>query len=360
MKQFITRLILTILPVVLLIPAVNYYVDPAHVYSYKEYEKGIVSALQSHKYVTNVDANHNERYFKKVLIDSCKTREINFLILGSSRIMLISDDMLGDAIVLNLGVSGATYEDITALCYYYIKKYGFPRKVLIGIDPQHFNENIGDSRWTELTKEYNDYKRDVLKDSTVLSANDNKISNLFSPSYFQSAIKYLWKNSFHLEGQIPIQAVDIADGIKVVCRDGSILYDREYTNRSLEMVNKEALSLEYGQWESFNDLSQNEIVRWKCFIEYLQSNGIQIYFQEAAFHPITYQRFLNEPKYKGMVLAMDYVNELANMYDIPILGAYNPTKYGLNSSDFYDGMHMKLETESLYLRPLIKYEKGVN
>lgn len=359
MKQFILRLLLVILPVVLLIPTVNYYIDPAHVYSYEEYEKGIVSALQSHKYVTNVDANHNERYFKKVLIDSSKTGDIDFLVLGSSRIMLISNDMLEGYNILNLGVSGATYEDITALCYYCIKTCGFPRKVLIGIDPQHFNENIGDMRWTELTKEYNDYKRDVLKDSTILRTEDKKKSNLFSPSYFQSSIIYLRKKSFRFEGQIPIQAVDSVDGINAICRDGSILYGREYTDRSLELIDQEALSIEYGQWESFNDLSQNEIVRWQRFVEYLQSNGIQIYFQEAAFHPVTYQRFLNEPKYKGMVLAMDYVNELANMYDIPILGAYNPTKYGLNNSDFYDGMHMKLATESLYLQPLIKYEQGI-
>ena len=354
MKQFILRLILIILSVVLLIPTVNYYIDPAHVYSYEEYEIGIVSALQSHKYVTDVDANHNERYFKKVLIDSCKTRDIDFLVLGSSRIMLISNDMLEGANILNLGVSGATYEDITALFYYYVKKYGFPRKVLIGIEPQHFNENIGDTRWTELTKEYNDYKGDVLKDSTILPVENKKISNLFSPSYFQSAIKYLRNNSFYFARQIPIQAVDDANGIKVICRDGSIQYDREYTDRSHDVVEKEALSLEYGQWENFADLSPREIARWQCFLEYLQSNGVQIYFQEAAFHPITYQRFLNEPKYKGMVLAMDYVDELAKMYDISILGAYDPAKYGLTSSDFYDGMHMKLATESLYLQPLIK------
>lgn len=353
MKKFVLRIILILLPVAVIVPVVNIYVDPAHVYSYEKYERSIVSILQSNKYVTNVDLNHNERYFKKSLIDSCQ-EDIDILILGSSRVMLISNEMFHDTRILNLGVSGATYEDITALCYYYIKNKGVPHKVIIGIDPQHFNENIGDTRWTELTKEYNEYKKDILKDSNLFPIEHKKIKNIYSPSYFQSSFKYLCKNKFRISTDRNLQALENADGYKVICNDGSIKYGIEYDNRSIEEIEKLSHTLEYGQWENFTDISQYEIYRWRCLLDYLQSLGIEIFIQEAAYHPITYLRFLTETKYMEMINAMDSMDKLAREYNIPILGAYNPQKYNLKSIDFYDGMHMKPTTEQLYLQPLIK------
>ena len=97
MKKFLLAAVIVLLPL-MSIPVVNYTIDPSHIYDH--YEQKIVSLLQHHPYVTNVDQNMDERSYKKSLIDSCKT-DADVLVLCSSSVMSISESMFKEKSLLN-------------------------------------------------------------------------------------------------------------------------------------------------------------------------------------------------------------------------------------------------------------------
>lgn len=340
MRKFLYRLILVLLPVVS-IPIVNYTVDPSHVYD--GYDQKIVSILQQHPYVINVDPNLDERNFKKSLVDSCK-EDVDILVLGSSRVMLISEQMFNGESLLNLGVSGATYEDVTALLHHYMTSGKCPRKIILGLDPQHFNANIGDTRWMALRNDYAAYDSDVLKNSIEIEPNYDKWLNLVSITYFQNALKCINRNSVLQPIDSVILGKDIHDG-NGVGKDGSLIYGSDFESRwPIEMSNNNAKNVAYPQWDNYTQLSEVEIERWQNLIEYIQGKGIQLYFIRAAYHPILYNRLVTDDKYMMMKKGMDYIERLAKINSIELIGSFNPNDDNFKSKDFYDGMHMRQET----------------
>ena len=285
----------------------------------------------------------DERNFKKSLIDSCK-EDVDILVLGSSRIMLLSEQMLNGESLLNLGVSGATYEDIAALFYHYIQTSKGPRKVIIGIDPQHFNANIGDTRWKTLRKEYMAYSKDILSNDVLVTPNFEKWENLISITYFQSAVR-IGNESHRLK---PGDAIISEDSIEYGCGyrdDGSLIYGRSYHNTPQDITNNLAKTEFYPQWDKYSELSKDEIDRWRRLIQYMKEKDIQVCLFNAAYHPIMYQRFMNDAKLDMMRQAMDYIHKFEIENDVEMIGSFNPNdnNFNLKEGDFYDGMHMRRE-----------------
>lgn len=337
MRKFIIQFIIFLLPL-LCIPIANYVIDPSHIYD--DYGQQVVSTLQGHRYVINVDPDKDERLLMKAMIDSCK-KDIDVLILGSSRVMQISEDMFDNKRVLNLGVSGATYEDITGLLYLYLQGHKTPKAIIIGIDPQHFNANIGDTRWKSIDREYARYSEDVLGEKVSCGINLEKWENLFSVTYFQEAIKYYKRPKRYLQAiDYDIQGTDIEYGI-AIRYDGSSVYGREYETRSLTKTNHEAQTEIYSQWENYKELSTRELNRWQNLIQYARQQCVELYFFEAAFHPIVYHRLTMDAQFEGMKKGMEYVEKMAEENGITQIGSYNPDDCHLCDSDFYDGMHMR-------------------
>ena len=338
MKKFISRFVLVILPL-LCIPIVNYTIDPSHIYDH--YEQKIVSLLQHHPYVINVDQNMDERSFKKTLIDSCKT-DIDMLIFGSSSVMSISESMFEGKHILNLGMSGATYEDIAALLYHYLSTGKCPRAVILGIDPQHFNANIGDTRWKTLQNEYAAYSKEVLSKPMYQLPDFEKWFNLLSLTYFQCCLKFDGDQYAIQTIDSVIHSDDIEHGAGL-CKDGSLVYGRAFNNLSLQETNELAKNEAYSQWDNYAELSPIEIERWQQFIRYLQKKGIEVYIYESPYHPITFKRLNDEERYEMMETAMNYVDQFAEENTLMVIGSYNPSQCNLQECDFYDGTHVRKE-----------------
>ena len=98
----------------------NYLVDPSYVF-HNSVIYQMVDSLAEGKYVTGPD-NLNERIFKKEFIKKHKGEHFDYIVFGSSRAFLISSEVLDNADVLNLAVSGCTIEDMAALYTEYKNK----------------------------------------------------------------------------------------------------------------------------------------------------------------------------------------------------------------------------------------------
>ena len=332
MKKFILRIIIILLPLTI-IPIVNYTIDPAHVYGHGAYEEKLCSMLKEYDTnVTNVDKNFNVRYFKKLLCLSTAD-SVNMLILGSSRVMNISQYNYPPSIC-NLGVSGAITEDIASLLYIYLENNPKPTKILMGTDPQFFNPDA-DSRWHFFDKEYSSYlamfnKEGISRDK--LQYED--FCNLFSITYFREALNY-WKENKDLPPLTPISEQDSVFA-PTYRPNGSSYGANQYKFGTTE----EAATFVYGQWLNYQRVDTCRVEDFERLIQYIQvTNGIKLYFWFAPYHPATYNNLMTAPQYSGMREAMTLMREIAHKYDIQIIGSYNPSECNCNDSCFSDGMH---------------------
>ncbi|GAP72096.1 hypothetical protein SAMD00024442_24_12 [Candidatus Symbiothrix dinenymphae] len=342
MKKFFIRLLFYI-PIPLSIVATNYFVDPANLFR-KGYGSDIVDYLLQGYNVAGA-TNYDERSLQRQYIEKlpkCPTE----IVLGSSRVMLIGQTMTGNERLMNHGVTGAVLEDLMAIYYLYEKKgCNQLHKVLIGLDPWLLNVNHGNTSWTILKNEYNDFANILLKKGKRFQfgaswGNFYKYPELFSFSYLKSSIAYLRK----LKKPIckPTKEAINEDGTKRI--DGSVAYDTTYRNADLKEINQKARDFNANPIyliKNFTSLWQDYCLLFSKFIEYLQQKGIEVEFILLPFHPQVYNYFRTDNYYKIVLDVETYFVNYATKHQITVYGSYDPEKYRLGEFDFYDGFHPK-------------------
>lgn len=323
------------LPVLLFVATINYTIDPAHIF-HPEYIDEIIEGLQRGKNVTNV-TNIDERLFRKTFIELHRGETFDYLVIGSSRIMTISEDAFPGKRLLNIGVSGCTLEEMTALfqiCKDNDVRY---KNVIIGADPVMFN-GCGGIRHEE---------NDIWKYREYKSA----IKNILSPSYFQSCLPGLY-NNFHDRNDISFTDSYKNEGL-TYRTDGSIYYGKAYRNSTTAMADEDARNNLHGNYDSFNSISQENANIFKNLVEYLRSKKTSVIFFLCPLHPIFYERCMNMP---GFVQSMKYIKDYAAKDSIPCIGDFNPNTLRLNNTHFYDGPHLKMEIVSSLIEKHYKYK----
>lgn len=337
MGKFILRFLFISVPLLLIVIAVNYWGDAAQLFS-KKYLKSMVSIISNGKYVTGV-SNYDERLFNKAYAEDCKTR-YDVLIIGSSRTMLINSDNFPGQKVFNCSVSGASIEDLVAIYQIYKERNLLPKKILFGIDPWIFNKNSGQSRWSSVRKDYTDF----FKGKKLLEVNpgvrDRKYLQLISPSYFQVSVK-------NLPGVISGEAMPKATLNKfntgsTKLTDGSLVYAEAFRNSSAAEVEKQVKDYLKGDiysLEHYDSLSGSAEAVFNMLMDDCKKNHVDVAFILQPYHPEVYRSIkITHP----IILTADaHIRQVAATRAIKIFGDYDPAGAGLNTSDFYDGMHDK-------------------
>jgi hypothetical protein len=129
----------------------------------------------------------NERNFQKAKTHFLKTSP-DVLILGSSRVLKITGDVVGKPNTLNVGMSGAVLEDLIAVYYCFRVRGLKPKEVIIGIDPWMLNQE--DTRWWALTDEFNAMKQMLIHHTPFPIKNetpaaDIKFGDICSATFFE-------------------------------------------------------------------------------------------------------------------------------------------------------------------------------
>jgi len=335
------------IPVLFLIMSVNYFIDPANIFQNGKYEKGIADLLCDSLNITNI-VNYDERLQQKFFIEC--THQPDLLILGSSRSMLISSDFFENKNIKNNSVSGASIEDYLAIYHLYQRRKMKPKVVLFCLDPWILNDNNGQYRWMSLTDDYflmyeniegNTFGDKKDKFLIKLKNSVNKYYELVSLSYFQESLSNL-----ELKGRtIYYPTKNKVNDTFTKLIDGSICYDKKYRETSDLEVEKEAKkyinSNPIYSLGNFTNLSKRNQVTLEIFLKYLINKHIKIVIFLAPYHPVVYDFFSNSNQYKIVLETESYFEKIATKYDIQIIGSFNPHKYNLINSDFYDGMHCK-------------------
>lgn len=356
MQEFLKRVILLLLPVLLAVVGVNYFGDAANLFS-DSYETNVASEIAKGNNVTNI-LNCDERDLQRLIIEKLKTCP-EIVVLGSSRIMEIRESMFKDSSLLNNGVSGATIEDLMAFVELYQEKKCLPKKIIIGLDPWTLNKNNEQVRWKPLEKQYRLFQKRVnighmaMFDVGFKAQLKNDIKSqikyyqLFSPSYFKSSLNTL----LFKDKNVRITKVNVNDTFTRLS-DGSVSYDLKYRSAGSAEVDKRVSEYIRGNLysvQNFTELDKNIQFQLECIIKYLQSKNVEIEFFLAPYHPDVYQVVEKEP-YLKVVDSEKYFNSLALQYHIKVYGSFDPRPYRLTKSSFYDGMHCDFRAINFLLK----------
>lgn len=336
------------LPLMLLVMVVNYFVDPARLFSNGDYETGIAKLLLSGKNVAEI-SNHDERVLQRVIIENLQ-KKIDVVVLGSSRVMQIGYDYLHSGNLLNSSVSGASLEDLMAIYEMYRAKRLVPSKIYVGLEPWMLNRNSGQAGYLSVVREYNNsllslgrvdpkcFERGIM--NGPLRSYARKLFQLISPSYFQDSVKQLLLP--HHGKYYPTDNEFEKEMVKL--RDGSITYP--ITTRDVDVLNVRVGANNYSKkpvyaLEGFSELDATYQKIFEEFVGLIRNDGVEIVFVLVPYHPLSYDKLMQSEKYKIIGDVETYYRGVARDRGEKIVGSFDPKRCALDEYDFYDGMHPK-------------------
>ncbi len=339
MKKFILKIVNYVIPVAFVIISLNISIDPANIVTGIESE--IAEYLCEGKNVTGVGIfNLNERSLQKHIISNLEVNPTT-LVLGSSRVMLIGENLLGEG-TRNSGVKGASLEDLIAIYQLYAKNNISFKKIIIGVDPWFFNEYNEKDAWETLKTEY--YSFFENKKSSLTMTTLKEYFQLIMPSYFQASLKLIPR--LLSDDNVSYKPTNKTANVTFTrLADGSITYDEKYRAANLRIINERVReyinSPNLYALKSFNSISDDLFTNFKKFIRKLQSKNIDIELVLLPYHPDVYNYIQQNPEYFNVINCEKKIVTFAENNNIPIAGSYNPDMLDFEPSYFYDGMHLK-------------------
>lgn len=313
------------------IPTVNYILDPGHVYHGHEYIDKVITGIKEGYYVEGI-SDIDERLYKLRFAELHQGESFDYLALGSSRIMTVSEDIMHGRTFLNLSISSCQIEEIVAF-YQICKDFKIHySNVLIPVDPSLFNGHYIDDRWKCL----GDYVNEFMGEDVTGSKLDwDIIWNLFSVSYFRTALRSC------IDGDKELKYVKTATNEGATFRtDGSFTWQRAVREAPQSIIDEKAHTTHFHLYKDYYDISKKRVALFTKLLERMKADGIKIHFVCSPFHPVFYKKLL---QLKGARDAFDYVDRYAKENNIPLIGSFNPADEGLTESDFYDGPHVRKE-----------------
>ena len=349
MLKLIVKLAMFI-PLLAVMMYVSYRVDPSGLFWGAGFERQASEYMLAGEYISGYERLDgralNEAYAKNV-----ESRP-QILINGSSRSMLIDSSFAEGKTLYNAGNVGADVYDFFTSYYIFSREGKEPEIFVMGIDPWIFNdcsESIDKRSDKEL---YFQFIGEELGFENRQYEKDNpyeKYLALIDPSYFQGSVAYYFKDKSAEVSPQPVPKDEIYNQSEIIkCPDGSIIYDVYFRTRDQQVADWDALTAANTplmRLVDFEQLSADYTRQFEKFIEYLQNKGISIIFYLPPYHPYIIEAALADyDTYHSLFDVELYLKDMADKYDIPIYGSYNPYAVNLTNTDFMDGLHLRQDS----------------
>lgn len=338
------RLLIVIIPLLGFLIFVNCFFDPANIFH--DVSRPIADSLMSGKATFITSGNMNERLVKQYMIEDMPDR-VDCITIGPSTILGIRKEHTGAESYYNLGVSGADFYDIMAqFALLDINKKKADR-IIICMDTYSFNEALYQSLTRNAPwKPYARYMMEVLDgkqpgvpERDTSAERTEQFRQMFSITYFQSCIEYIKANS---SLQIPRWGVaDEGYSGAYYLPDGSIVYGSTKAEDTLGTVIDSANSydLDY-QFTAYGHCSVQSKTYFEKLIQYLQKQGTEVDLFICPLCPTLWDRCDGE-HYPIVQEVEDFAHEMAEKYNLRVIGSHNPYQVGITDGDYYDARHIK-------------------
>lgn len=332
------------LPVLLLAPAVNVFVDPAHIFEKTgEQEALIGQQLLAGKNVSDFE-RYDDRRIATYLLQH-RTDKPNVLVLGSSRTLNMGAYLFPKSHVVNGSMLASTLREVLAAYQIVHSRALHPDTVVVGIDPWMVNADAFDERWTAIKPQF-DSALTVLgiaswPGDTKADASQSRLNALFSLDYFQQSIRSVGDTSAGPKWVTSDRAENVGF---TRTPDGSYTYSlHERTKPPSEIVER-ATRYTAGKVYLLNEnarVDSTHVQAIDALMQLIRRDGSQPILYLPPYHPVVYAALSGDSRYSIVLDAERILREHAKKLDVPVVGSYNPSVLGLASDDFYDGHHLK-------------------
>lgn len=349
---FITSFFITIISLLVIVITFNFVIDPAHLFDIKQ--EVCIEKILSAGGNAVVVGNFDERILQKSRAAVENSRHIDWVVIGSSRSMQITQSMVGTSLI-NMSVSGASIEDYIALLKLADGSFS-PTNIILGVDPWIFNINNGQSRWRGLANEYLSGISDLSSEDPSLLSQiakakgqyllgiKDKLLQLVNFEYTWASWRAFIKNlrvtgadCFSRKNDFPMPDKDL------IRSDGSRVYNQKYANKSVDEVRR--FAEQYGQppiysLERFDQINPDYSKVFETMVSQLHKKSNVIIFL-VPYHPLAFR--LIEAKTPMVKKVEEYIRRISAAKGIRVIGSYDPGAAKCLEQEFYDGMHPKDE-----------------
>lgn len=325
---------------------VDYYVDSYASLRITYKSIGKLSTVSNYSKGTDISLSERREKWGKLLY----MKPAQYILLGSSRSMQISQSTLKKNSFYNLSVSGGcTIEDYLSEVYILESLNKIPNYLLLEVSPSMFNNYTRHHQYQDWGNSY-EYMKDMITGGELIKKDESSLlgiqyKDLIAPSYFQYNFQQL------LEGnRTYIIATDLYDNDLLPTQhvDGSYAYSREYqkmydTDAIYESIEETCKNRNVFFCKNFESLDYEVVNEFELLISYLENKGINISFYLPPYSEYMYDYICNDDYYHSILEVEDYILAFSRDNSIQVYGSYNPTNSHLQLSDQYDAYHIKPE-----------------
>ncbi len=153
------KAILFLLPVILFVGAVNWYVDSYAMLRVTYDQIGEQMAVYGRNVEGLEESDFNDRSLLLACMKQQEARDV--IVAGSSRVMNFEHSMFGTDSFYNAGLSESTVYDLLAVTGILAAQDKLPKTMIIGVDAFLFNTSHDNERWQDLSA-YENYMSVIL------------------------------------------------------------------------------------------------------------------------------------------------------------------------------------------------------
>lgn len=336
------------IPIVLFMMWVNYTVDCTGIFQGDQQLRSVVELLFSGKDITGYEnLNERQRDLLQIMVDKFDPVP-ETIALGSSRILQLDTALcqVEEGQFFNCALTGADYYDVLGSFYRFDRAGKLPQTIVIGLDPWVFNTDADATDARSDKQLYAQFLNNALgiKTESYEAADPNqKWTSLYSPTYFQDNVKYVFSSKNGVKAPQTVQGNVLRQTTEVKRKDGSLLYPYDFRHQKQGDIDYSALfqTQNFFHVEYYTRPDAERLQIFGKFLQYATGKGVNVILILTPYHPIAYDNAVeNADHYTGFMATEPAVRTMAAKYGVPVYGSYNPHAIpGVTSADFYDGIH---------------------
>lgn len=341
------KAILFLLPVIILIALVNWYVDSYAMLRVTYDQIGEQMAVQGRNVEGLEESDFNDRnLFLACVKQQSEPKEV--IVAGSSRVMNFDHTMFGTDSFYNAGLSESTVYDLLAVTGVLAAEDKLPRTMVIGVDAFLFNTSHDNDRWEDLYP-YVNYMG-VILDAKFDEGNLHPKKNTGTDMGKWLSLDYFRYNVTLLPERRRFQVTYTDDWETeryLKHYDGSISYQRslrEVDVKDVEDLTRQSIEEQVVyRMTDFHEIDERSMELFAALITYLQERGVEVILYLPPYSPMLYGYIESADQYQITFQVEERIRQIAADKNVALHGSYDPSGCNLEMTDLYDIYHVKTE-----------------
>lgn len=341
------KALLFICPLLLMVAALNWYVD-SYAYLRITYDEIGTHMIDGGENVVGLEeSGFDDRSLLLACLKQQKEAK-KVMVIGSSRVLNFDHTMFGTDSFYNAGLSESTIDDLLAVTGILVQDGKLPETMIIGVDSFLFNATHNNDRWTAL-ESYKNYMQIMIagkwdENMPLPEKNTGKDNaKWLSLDYFRYNVTCIPKRQRFVVSYTD----DWVTEQYMKHYDGSIAYQKELRDVNVEdviMLTEQAMEEDVVyRMTDYEEIDEESMLKLSWLIDYLKSQNVEVILYLPPYSPMMYDYIEAEEAFQITLEIEEQMLRMASEKQIALYGSYNPERSRLAMTDLYDVYHVKTE-----------------